>query len=80
MGIDEIPTFITPADLAALTGENVASITRGIREGRIPADKVNGRWRIASDLVFANARRESKRRDIGRVAGCEMMGHGHGRI
>lgn len=71
MGISEIPTFITPADLAELTGENVASVTRGIREGRIPADKVNGRWRIASDLVFPNARREAQRRDGRRGDGRE---------
>lgn len=62
MGISEIPTFITPAYLARLTGENVGSVTRGIREGRIPADKVNGRWRIASELVFPNAQREAQRR------------------
>ena len=63
MGIREIPTFITPADLARLTGENVGSVTRGISEGRIPADKVNGRWRIASELVFPNAHREAQRRE-----------------
>ncbi len=54
---DELPLFITPQQLAALTGEHVGSITRGIREGRIPADKVNGRWRICRDAVFPNARR-----------------------
>ncbi len=64
MGINEIPTFITPTELADLTGELVSSITRGIREGRIPADKVNGRWRISTELVFPNARREAERRLI----------------
>lgn len=61
MGISEIPTFITPAELAELTGERVSSITRGIREGRIPADKVNGRWRIPTELVFPRTRREAAR-------------------
>lgn len=54
---DELPMFLTPKELAKCTGEHVGSIRRGIAEGRIPADKVNGRWRIAKDLVFPNTRR-----------------------
>ncbi len=48
----DIPLFMTPAQLAALTGEHEGGIRRGIREGRIPATKVNGRWMICRDEVF----------------------------
>ncbi|WP_165043059.1 helix-turn-helix domain-containing protein [Adlercreutzia sp. ZJ138] len=53
---EELPLFLTPQQLAHLTGEHVNSIRRGITEGRIPADKVNGRWRICRDAVFARAK------------------------
>lgn len=55
MSLKNVPLFMTPSELAHITGEHEGSITRGIREGRIPADKVNGRWRICRDRVFANA-------------------------
>lgn len=50
-----VPAIMTPAQLALITGEHVGSIRRGIREGRIPADKVNGRLYISRDAVFPNA-------------------------
>lgn len=53
---EDLPLFLTPLQLAAVTGEHVNSIRRGIQEGRIPADKVNGRWRICRDVVFQNAK------------------------
>lgn len=52
---EDLPLFLTPQQLAQVTGEHVNSIRRGISEGRIPADKVNGRWRICRDKVFPNA-------------------------
>ena len=52
---EELPMFMTPRQLAEVTGEHVNSVRRGITEGRIPADKVNGRWRISRDKVFPNA-------------------------
>ena len=54
---EDVPLFMTPSELAQVTGEHVGSIRRGIIEGRIPADKVNGRWRICRDVVFPNASR-----------------------
>ena len=51
---DELPMFLTPRELAKLTGEHVNSIRRGITEGRIVADKVNGRWRISREQAFPN--------------------------
>ena len=39
MSFEELPYFMTPKQLADVTGEHEGSITRGIREGRIPADK-----------------------------------------
>lgn len=53
---DDLPLFLTLQQLAQVTGEHVNSIRRGITEGRIPADKVNGRWRICRDAVFANTK------------------------
>ena len=57
MSFEELPYFMTPKQLADVTGEHEGSITRGIREGRIPADKVNGRWRICRDVIFKNAKK-----------------------
>ena len=71
MGINELPPLVTPRVLSELTGEHVGSITRGIREGRIPADKVNGRWLIPIDDVLPNARRSMR-------AGRQPRGHGRG--
>lgn len=50
--IEDLPPMITPAQLAECTGEHVGSIRRGIREQRLPAQKINGRWYIYRDLVF----------------------------
>lgn len=58
VSFEELPYFLTPKQLVDVTGEYEESITRGIREGRIPIDKVNGRWRICRDLVFPNAQPE----------------------
>lgn len=57
-----IPLFLTPQQLAKITGEHVGSIRRGILEGRIPADKVNGRWLICRDVIFPNAIKEGSNR------------------
>lgn len=54
---EDVPLFMTPAQLAKYTGEHVGSIRRGIVAGRIPADKVNGRWRICRDAVFPNTQK-----------------------
>ena len=34
MSFEELPYFMTPKQLADVTGEHEGSITRGIREGR----------------------------------------------
>ena len=56
MAYEDIPLFMTTKQLAEYTGEHIGSIRRGIRDGRIPADKVNGRWRICRDAIFPNAK------------------------
>ena len=68
---DEIPLFLTPKQLAEVTGEHEASVRRGIKEKRIPADLVNGRWRICRDLVFPNAKKGA---DSNADAECEHGG------
>ena len=60
---ENMPEMMTPQQMAAVTGEHVGSIRRGIAAGRIPADKVNGKWLIAKDAAFPNlarAHREAK--------------------
>lgn len=52
--LKDVPLFMSPAKLSEITGEHEGSIRRGIREGRIPADKVNGRWLICRDRVFSS--------------------------
>lgn len=56
MAFGDLPLFLTPEQLSELTGQTPASIRRGIRERRIVADKINGRWRIPRDTVFRNTR------------------------
>lgn len=56
MDLKSVPLFLTPKQLSELTGEHVGSIRRGIREGRIPADRVNGRWLICRDVVFGKSK------------------------
>ena len=55
VSFEEVPLCMTPKQLADVTGEHEGSIRRGIAEGRIPADKVNGRWRICREVIFPNA-------------------------
>jgi excisionase family DNA binding protein len=62
MSINELPQLITPRQLSELTGEHVNTIRRGIIEGRIPADRVGGRWLIPVDEVLPNARAAARRR------------------
>lgn len=58
--LSNVPLFMSPAKLSELTGEHEGSIRRGIREGRIPADKVNGRWLICRDKVFSSLSERSE--------------------
>lgn len=52
--LEALPPFVTPKQLADITGQNVGSIRRGISEGRIVADKVNGRFVIPVALILSN--------------------------
>lgn len=61
MSINDLPQLITPRQLSELTGEHVNSIRRNIVEGRIPADKLGGRWLIPVDEVLPNARLAARR-------------------
>ena len=55
VSIQDLPPLLTVAQLAEITGAHPGSIRRGIAEGRIPADKVNGRLYIPRDVVFQNS-------------------------
>ena len=52
-----LPALMSTQELAGLTGMHVGSIRRGIAEGRIPADKVNGRWVIPAAFLLRNSYR-----------------------
>ena len=56
MDWDSVPLFLTPNELARITGMNADSIRRNIRNGKIPADRVNGKWIICKDNVFSKAK------------------------
>ena len=57
---EEIPVLLTPDQFAELTGRNADAVRRSIREGQIPADKVNNRYLICRDVVFKNAAAASR--------------------
>lgn len=65
MGFKDIPMFLSPKQLADLTGSHEGSVRRGCVEGRIPADKVNGRWVICRDIVFPNTKEAISRETEG---------------
>lgn len=50
--MNNAPELMSCTEYAAIVGEHPESVRRGIREGRIPALKMNGRWRIKRDDVF----------------------------
>lgn len=51
----DIPLFMYVEEMAHVCGMHINSVRRAITEGRVPADKVAGRWRICRDVVFPNA-------------------------
>lgn len=53
---DGVPYFLTPAQVAVVIGETEATVRRGINEGRIVADKTNGRWKVCRDTLLPNTR------------------------
>ena len=48
--------MMTPNDLSEQTGQNVGSIRRAIRQGKLPADRICNRYYICRDVVFKNAK------------------------
>lgn len=69
-----MPALITPTELSELTGMHVNSIRRGIKEGRIPADKVNGRWMVPAALLLRNTFRYMQGEDGIDLAAAEIAG------
>lgn len=61
--LDALPMFLSPGQLAELTHSHVNSVRRGILAGRIPADRVNGRWLIPAAFLFRNTYRYLEGRD-----------------
>ena len=57
---------LSPSQAAARIGATTRSVQRWIAAGRLPARRVGGRWRVASDALdaFAGQERASPRRDL----------------
>jgi hypothetical protein len=53
---DELPELISVRQLSELTGMHEVTLRKGLREGRIPGDKVDGMWFAFRDLVFPRAK------------------------
>ncbi|MBP3884779.1 MAG: hypothetical protein J6D54_07590 [Olsenella sp.] len=53
---EELPPLIPVRQLAELTGMHEVTLRKGLREGRIPGDKVDGMWFAFRDLVFPRAK------------------------
>lgn len=53
---EDIPPFLSTAEVAYLTGQKQASVRKMINEGKLKADKPAGEWRIARDLLFPIAK------------------------
>jgi excisionase family DNA binding protein len=47
----ETPDTLTPKELAALAGMHPKTIRQWCREGRIPARRIGGTWRIKPDVL-----------------------------
>ncbi|HET7029024.1 MAG TPA: biotin carboxylase N-terminal domain-containing protein [Candidatus Limnocylindrales bacterium] len=48
-----MPTDLSPSQAAARIGATTRSVQRWIAAGRLPATRVGGRWRVASDALDA---------------------------
>ena len=54
-GVDDLPTMLTPAEVAVLLGVNAKTVTRWAVEGRLPAVRTPGghrRYRLAAVLAL----------------------------
>src|SRR3954453_16762476 len=48
-----MPEELSPSQAAARVGATTRSVQRWIASGRLPARRVGGRWRVASDAIDA---------------------------
>ncbi|HEX5825460.1 MAG TPA: helix-turn-helix domain-containing protein, partial [Candidatus Limnocylindrales bacterium] len=48
-----MPDELSPSQAAARIGATTRSVQRWIANGRLPARRVGGRWRVASDALDA---------------------------
>src|SRR5215212_3124854 len=48
-----VPNELSPSAAAARIGATTRSVQRWITTGRLPARRVGGRWRVASDAIDA---------------------------
>src|SRR4026209_2602662 len=47
------PEELSPSEAAARVGATTRSVQRWIASGRLPARRVGGRWRVATDAIDA---------------------------
>lgn len=53
---DELPELLSVRQLADLTGMHEVTLRKGLREGRIPGDKIDGMWFAFRDLIFPKSK------------------------
>lgn len=53
--LDELPTVLTPREVAELMGLSAESVRRMCASGTLPAFKVGKSWRVVRDRLLAGA-------------------------
>ena len=76
------PIEFTPSQAAARLGTSTRSVQRWIAHGTLPARRVGGRWRVASDALDAferaKARQQAREAIADPVTRRLVLGHPHG--
>ena len=57
----DIPLLLTVEKVCELTGMHPVTIRRGLREKRIPGDKIDGKWFVYRDAILPNAKEVAER-------------------
>lgn len=53
---DKLPELLSVRQLSELTGMHEVTLRKGLREGRIPGDKIDGMWFAFRDLLFPKSK------------------------
>ncbi len=64
---------LSPSQAAARVGATTRSVQRWITSGRLPARRVGGRWRVASDVIDAFVASEPRPADLGHTTAIRTL-------